>query len=192
MQRRPQNGFTLIELILVMALLAIAAGLVAPRMISFYQGRTLSLEAQRLLSLTHYARSRAVNESMPMVLTLDTTRASYSLGIQPGYASEDPKEINYAVDSTLSMTVTASQDTPVSQASYSGTQGLGTSSSSTLNRGTNSNGLPLITFLPDGSIDPSSPLKVVFHHENGSALQVSLNEARLAYEILPYNANDGR
>ena len=52
--RRPAGrAFTLIELILVMALLTIAASLVAPKMASFFRGRAHDQEARRLLALTH-------------------------------------------------------------------------------------------------------------------------------------------
>ena len=64
---RPQRAFTLLELILVMFLLAIVAGFVAPQMSSFIRGRNLNFEARRLLSLTHYAQQRAVSEGVPTV-----------------------------------------------------------------------------------------------------------------------------
>src|SRR4051812_384981 len=71
--RRPANqrAFTLLELILVLVLLAITASLVGGNMGSFFRGRALSFEARRMLSLTHYAQSRAVSEGVPMVLWFD-------------------------------------------------------------------------------------------------------------------------
>ena len=80
---RPRaDGFTLIELILVMALLAIAASLAAPQMASFFRGRSLDQEARRMLSLTHYAQSRAVTEGFPMLLWIDPASGQYGLPIR--------------------------------------------------------------------------------------------------------------
>src|SRR5215204_5877849 len=49
---KPQ-AFTLIELIFVLALLAITALFVTASMGSFFRGRALNFEARRILSLTH-------------------------------------------------------------------------------------------------------------------------------------------
>ena len=83
---RPANrAFTLVELIVVMVLLLIVASMVAPRMASFFQGRALSSEAQRLLSLMHYAQSRAVAEGNPVVLWLDPAKSTYGVEVQTGH-----------------------------------------------------------------------------------------------------------
>jgi prepilin-type N-terminal cleavage/methylation domain-containing protein len=52
-RRGERRAFTLVELIVVMVLLLTVASLVAPRMSSFFKGRALSGEAQRVLSLLH-------------------------------------------------------------------------------------------------------------------------------------------
>src|SRR5689334_18148384 len=57
---RPKRAFTLIELILVMALLAIVMAVSAPALSNFMRGRTLDSEARRFVSLTRYGQSRAV------------------------------------------------------------------------------------------------------------------------------------
>src|SRR6185295_17984721 len=56
------NGFTLIELILVMAILTIAVSITAPALSNFFHGRTLDSEARRMLALTRQGQSRAVSE----------------------------------------------------------------------------------------------------------------------------------
>ena len=65
---RGRGGFTLIELILVMAVLAIVLAIIAPSLGNFFRGRTLDSEARRFVSLTRYAESRAVSEGSPMLL----------------------------------------------------------------------------------------------------------------------------
>src|SRR5690348_10362592 len=46
------SAFTLMELILVMTVLAVAVALTAPALAGFFRGRTLDSEARRLLSMT--------------------------------------------------------------------------------------------------------------------------------------------
>ena len=59
-RRLPFTGaFTLIELILVLALLVIITSLAAPAMANFIRGRALDSEARRLSALMHAAQSRA-------------------------------------------------------------------------------------------------------------------------------------
>src|SRR6516162_6663029 len=64
-------AFTLIELILVLALLVIITSIAAPTMSRFIRGRALDSEAQRMMALMHAAQSRAVSEGAPMMLWLD-------------------------------------------------------------------------------------------------------------------------
>ena len=63
-------GFTLLELILVMATLAIVLSVAAPSLARFFRGRSLDSEARRFLTLTRYGQSRAVAEGEPMVSEL--------------------------------------------------------------------------------------------------------------------------
>src|SRR5437867_13133540 len=80
-----RDGFTLIELILVMALLAIVMAFSAPALTSFFRGRTLDSEARRFMALTRYGQSRAISEGVPMMLWIDTRRGTYGLQEEPGY-----------------------------------------------------------------------------------------------------------
>src|SRR4029453_11217436 len=82
---RPSNAFTLIELILVMAMLLIALGAPFPSLKPFFRVRSLDAEARRFLSLTQYGQSRAVTEGFPMVLWIDARRRAYGLQTQAGY-----------------------------------------------------------------------------------------------------------
>ena len=73
------RAFTLIELILVLALLVIITSLAAPAMANFIRGRALDSEARRLFALMHAGQSRAVSEGMPMVLWVDEKQGAYGL-----------------------------------------------------------------------------------------------------------------
>ncbi len=157
-----------------MALLAIAASFVAPRMTDFFRGRALSLEAQRLLSLTHYGQSRAAAEGVPVVLWIDTTKATYGLSLQAGYTETDDRAVTYQAEPTLSLEVP--QGEPAAQSEL-GDEKLGLAE-----------GLSAIRFLPDGDIDDGSVARVVIRQGTEAALQVTLMTNRMGYEIRPYTA----
>ena len=74
-----RRAFSLIEMILVMALLVVAVSMVSPRLSGFIRGRALESEARRVLALTHAARSRAVSESLPVLLWLDSATGHYGI-----------------------------------------------------------------------------------------------------------------
>src|SRR5438128_2340756 len=95
------RAFTLIELILVMALLLIVLGVAFPSLKSFFQGRNLDAEARRFLSLTHYGQSRAVSEGLPMMLWIDAPGRAYGLQVQTGYTETDDKAVQYTLDKDL-------------------------------------------------------------------------------------------
>src|SRR6266850_4075427 len=77
--RPRERAFTLIELILVMALLTILTSLAAPSLSRFFRGRALDSEARQLLSLTHAGQSRAVADGFPMLLWIDAPQRAYGL-----------------------------------------------------------------------------------------------------------------
>jgi Tfp pilus assembly protein FimT len=62
------------ELILVMLIIAVAAALVAPSMVSFQAGRANANSATLILSLAGYARTQAVSDGRTYRLNLDPTK----------------------------------------------------------------------------------------------------------------------
>ncbi|SDS36988.1 GspH/FimT family protein [Opitutus sp. GAS368] len=171
--RRPGEGaFTLIELLLVLALLAIVTALAAPRMISFFRGRALNEEGRRLLALTHYAQSRAVAEGVPVVLWLDPATGTYGQNIQPGFTAHDDRASTFSLESSLTLEVPTGDAPPVSEL---GDELLGLPE-----------GRPVIRFTPDGYFDYASVPRFVLRQGTETALQIAPAANRLAYEILPY------
>src|SRR6266487_5214425 len=114
------SGFTLIELILVMAMLAIVISVALPSLKGFFRGRNLDSEARRFLSLTRYGQSRAVSEGVPMVLWIDTRRGAYGLQQQSGYTDTDSNAVKFALSEELRVEVqtpvVGMQTSPLSQA----------------------------------------------------------------------------
>src|SRR6185436_5072643 len=92
-----RSAFTLIELILVMTVLTIAASITAPALANFFRGRTLDSEARRFLALTRQGQSRSASEGLPMELWLDVQQGAYGLEAEPSYEPEDPKAVNFTL-----------------------------------------------------------------------------------------------
>lgn len=124
-----------------------------------------------------------MSEGLPMSLSLSAADSTYGLAIQAGYAPADPHAVSYALDPSLTLRPLASTLPAPAYASYGTTTGSLNAARTAAAEGTQ------IRFLPDGTIDESSPGRIVLQHRNGSGLQLSLNDTRLAYEILPWTSD---
>jgi type II secretion system protein H len=158
--RRCRRAFTLIELILVLALLAIITTIMVPRMSGFIRGRALDAEARRLFALMHAGQSRAVSEGMPMVLWVDEKEGTYGLEAETTGRDGDAKAENLTVDENLQISVL----------------NLGLAGQTTIRN------LPAIRFMPDGMIDENSP-KTLKLADSGAALWLVESRNRMGYEI---------
>jgi type II secretion system protein H len=164
------RGFTLIELILVMALLLIVMAVAAPAFKPFFQARDLDGEARRLLSLAQYGQSRAVSEGIPVDLWLDARERRYGLSAAPGYldAVEDLRAVEYRMAERLEMEVmlplTGRSD--MWQAMPRGMTNATT-----------------IRFLPDGFVAETSPWGVKISPQGGDPVWINLSSNRLRYAI---------
>jgi prepilin-type N-terminal cleavage/methylation domain-containing protein len=153
-------AFTLIELVLVMALLVVAVCMVAPRMSDFIRGRALDSETRRMVALMHAGQARAVSEGMPVVLWLDEKQNTVGLEQETPPRGGDPKAENLTISENV-------QITPVT---------TGSTTTTTFKH------LPAIRFLPDGTIDEDSPQTVQVTQGSESLLLVELQN-RAGYEI---------
>jgi prepilin-type N-terminal cleavage/methylation domain-containing protein len=180
---RISSAFTLIELILVMTILAIAVSFTAPALANFFRGRTLDYEARRLLSLTRQGQSRAVSEGLPMELWFDTSKGAYGLEAEPSYDPVDPKAVDFTLDSQMQIEIST-----LSSPTGLGNSGM-TSSPTSAAAAPMSNhpSLPKIRFLPDGSISETSPQMLRVIGRDGMSLWLMLSRNRLNYEIRARN-----
>ena len=170
--RPTRSAFTLIELILVMAVLAIVLAFAAPSLARFFRGRSLDSEAHRFLALTRYAQSRAAAEGMPMVLWIDTRLGQYGLQAETSDRSGDTKAKEFAADASVELAV---QELTGTTTSLPWQQTLAIA----VNR-------PAIRFTPDGFISESSPERILFsqsHEGDSGMIWVGLSRNRLNYEI---------
>ena len=155
------RAFTLIELILVLALLVVMAALVLPRMSGFVQGRALDSEARRLLALMHGTQSRAVSEGMPMMLWVDEKAGTYGAEAETSGQNGDPKAEELTVDATLQLAVAP----------------VGTGTQTTFKN------LPAIRFLPDGTVDEGSLPTLKLTDRAGASRWLVETDNHQGYEI---------
>lgn len=161
--RSCRRGFTLIELILVLALLVIAVSLVSPRISAFVRGRTLHSEAHRLLAVIRAGQARAVSEGFPASVWIASQSRSYGLASEfPGPRSNT--DIEFTADEDISLSVTTGMGSAVTFRN-----------------------MPAIRWLPDGAVDEGSPQQVELRDAAGISLWLVESVDRRGYEIHDQN-----
>jgi type II secretion system protein H len=164
------GGFTLIELILVMALIVIIASVVTPRMASFFHGRTLANEARRFTTLTRYARDRAVSEGVPMLVWVDEKNHRYGLEAQPGFLEKDEQAVDYTLASDLEIEV----GNPISTYQTINNQNLSRSLPTNLR---------YIRIGPDGFIGEQSPEMILLKRDASDIVAIGPSRNWQNYEV---------
>jgi len=177
-----RRAFSLIEMILVMALLVVAVSMVSPRLSGFIRGRALESEARRVLALTHAARSRAISESMPVLLWLDATVGRYGVERETRGQNGDPLSQEFTVDDNLRMAFDQAQRLIGQTLTSTRTTGL-LPGVSTSPKSTTARTEPSILFLPDGTLDEDSPNAIRIEDSDGSVLWLVEGSDRRHYEI---------
>jgi type II secretion system protein H len=111
-------GFTLVELVIVMALLAVCAALTVPTLARSVRARYLKDEAARFLAATEYGRNEAVSQGVPMVVWIDPSTQHFGVEPKAGYQSAAGRERDFALGSDLSFEI----DQAATRGSGSGSQ----------------------------------------------------------------------
>jgi prepilin-type N-terminal cleavage/methylation domain-containing protein len=85
------DGFTLLELILVMVIISAVLGMAAPSLNGFFSSRKAHDAAAGILSLIRYARSQAITEGRNYRLNFNTDEGAYWLTASDagGYSTLD-------------------------------------------------------------------------------------------------------
>lgn len=152
-----RGGFTLIELILVMAILVSLIALAAPRLNQFLRGRYLQAEAERLVGTLEFARTEAINTGTPMVVVFSIEEGIYAVGPAAGFERLDERTWErhlaegihfFFPDEPQISTPTQAQTTGEFQSQY------------------------YIGFLPDGTIMEGSLTTIGLEDQNGRRLYV--------------------
>jgi type II secretion system protein H len=102
-QHRPEAGraFTLIEIVLVMALLATLMAVVAPRISGSIRRQNLDQEAVRFVALTEYARDQAVSQGVPMVVWLDAETSEFGAHAKHGFLVREDRSVYYRLSEDI-------------------------------------------------------------------------------------------
>ena len=75
------NGFTLLELVLVMVIVCTMLGIAAPSLQGFFASRRTHDAASQIIAMTRHARSQAIIEGRIYRLNLETDEGSYWLTV---------------------------------------------------------------------------------------------------------------
>jgi prepilin-type N-terminal cleavage/methylation domain-containing protein len=156
--QRSTPAFSLVELIIVMALLAAVLAWSAPILANSFRQRGLDEEATRFLALSEYARTEAISQGVPMVVWFNPQ--TFRFGVEPkGGFDGDPAR---------------SREFPVNPDFEFFLQGA-------ISRGSV---LEAMEFQPDGSPTPGSIEQVRLLDRFGSSLSLMRTEDGLGYEIV--------
>ena len=151
-------GFTLVELIVVMALLAIMAALSAPAMSRSIRARNLAGEAARFIAATEYGRNEAVSQGVPMVVWIDAKAQRYGVEPKAGFDADETRARDYAMNPDVQV--------EIDKAAVSG--GV----------------VEAIEFAPDGALTSSSVDSVRLVDRFNSVINVSRTTDGWSYELV--------
>jgi type II secretion system protein H len=155
------RGFTLIELIVVMTLLATIFAMVAPRLSGFVSGRSVAEESRRLLASTQYARSRAIDRAERTEVWIDLENRQY--GVRPASPTDSQSDIETERPVTFQL---ADKLTLEVDEQFEDEEGI-----------------VRILFWPDGSVDEESPVRMTLNEENVPRKAIALSDNRLQFVI---------
>lgn len=156
--RRGGAGFTLVELVLVMLLLAVVLAFAVPSLSRFTGARVLEDETARFLSLIRFARSEAASVGMPMMLWIDPQTQRYGMQSLTGYPPLEGRLFDHALHRDITLSVD---------------EGLRATS-----------GVIDLVFMPDGTTGDSTPVTIALEDKDEHRLYVTRAESGLSYEIL--------
>ena len=97
---RSNLGFTLLELVLVMAIIAILSAIVVPTLGGFSRGRKLNNVTQQLLAVANSARAHAMLDGVVYRLNFDINSKRYWLTLQQddgSFVNADEQDLNYTI-----------------------------------------------------------------------------------------------
>ena len=184
MQKRAA-AFTLVELVLVMALLVTLAAIAVPSLARSLRGHNLDQQADRLLGLTEYGRDEAASQGMPMVMWIDADSGRFGVDTKPGYGSGQAnaraREYELGDDAHFD---------PIGQGMVPSAPPVGTTAqppaTGVAPQGTHG-GVTVAEFEPDGTLDPGSLPSVRIVDRAGDALSIAQTPDAYGYQITKGN-----
>lgn len=179
MTRRYRHGVTLIELMVVLAILGATLALFAPKFAQFFAGRALEEETRRLLGLTRYGVSQAISTGAPQELWVDMASGTYGLSPAPGYEFEEKMPLVFYLPENIIF-----DEEEENAESFFDEE---SSSPFTAEREDSRDGIertPMIMFWPDGMIDEYSRTSLtLWHLVEETHMTITLSGDGLEYYI---------
>ncbi|MEX2673647.1 MAG: GspH/FimT family pseudopilin [Phycisphaeraceae bacterium] len=119
-QLRPQSlGFSLLEMVAVLMVIAVALAVAAPSLSGFAEGRRTTDTARSLTALAGWARSQAVSEGRMYRLHVDVDARQYFVTAETGGTFEPVEStLGQPVDLPDRVTVTWEEPEQVREAGY--------------------------------------------------------------------------
>lgn len=159
--RNASTGFTLIELVLVMAILIVVLSVSGASLTAFFKGRTLEAEGKRFLALTRYAQNRAVSEGLPVVIWIDERAKKYGLEVSEGFAEVNEKPTEFSLGRDLEFDLQWASGAAIQK----------------------SGNKTLLRFRPDKFFDENNPDLIIIKEPKGESVAITPSRNRLYYEI---------
>jgi hypothetical protein len=114
-----------------------------------------------------------------MLLWVGGSKRSYGLKAEPGWEERDPKAEDFTLDPDLHLEIVAAN--PPQQASSRNPPPPGSLAPTSAE--TDGGSLPKIRFLPDGSIDETSPRALRILDRDGASVWLAQTANHLNYEL---------
>ncbi|CAN5557265.1 hypothetical protein BH10PLA1_BH10PLA1_19500 [soil metagenome] len=156
-KKRIHPAFTLLELILVLAILTIVVAIVAPNFRDFTTGRATRNTATQILAMTHYARTQAVTQGVPYRLNYDSQSNTLWITMEPLSGSSAPAN-DFATRLVIDNGISVDTDIPQQQTGQ------------------------YVEFHPSGRTDPAM---IRLSDRTGSTIEIACSSATELFRILP-------
>jgi type II secretion system protein H len=154
----PRRAFTLVELILVMALLAIVMALSAPSLSRSMRDRHLGDQAVRFLAAIEYARAESISQGIPVAVWVDPAAGHFGVQAKAGFSGDVKRDRAFVLEPDIRIELTNAAST----------------------RGV----IEALSFQPDGTPEVGSVEAVRMIDRFASEITIARTADALGYEIV--------
>ena len=157
-------AFTLLELVLVMLIITIVVGAVAPSLRGFTMGRSARNTATRILTMTQYARTEAISQGRVYRLTYSPRQRAFWVDYST-LAGDNSENQRSAPDADMAPRLDVDERLSID----------------TKDMSTSSTGNQYVEFRPSGRSDPAS---IVITDQSNAQIEVACSSATEMFRIV--------